>query len=114
MFPVTLFAPETVTVVSAAEVLDDLGERVSVTETQTEAEVLVQPGATADMDATRPEGITVAYTLHFPKTWTAPLRGCSCLVRGERCQVVGDPKPFTAANTPGEYSMPVEVTRADG
>lgn len=110
----SLFATETVTVVSTAEVLDDLGERVSTSETETAVDVLVQPGATADLDATRPEGVTVAYTLHFPKTWTAPLRGCSCIVRGERFAVVGGPKPYTAANTPGAWNMAVEVTRTDG
>ncbi len=109
-----LFATETVTVISTAAVLDDLGEVVSEEQTETSVAVLVQPGATADLDATRPQGVTVAYTLHFPKTWTAPLRGCSCLVRGELFEVIGDPKPYTAANTPGDWNRAVEVTRTDG
>ena len=109
-----LFATETVTVISTDTELDDLGEPISSTPTETAVQVIVQPGLTESLDETRPEGVSVEYTLHFPKTWTAPLRGCFCLVRGERFAVIGDPKPYTPANTPGGYNLTVEVTRTDG
>lgn len=108
------FSAETVTVVRDAAVLDDLGEVVSTERSSTEVDVLVQPGATADLDATRPQGVTAAYTLHFPKTWTEPLRGCTCIVRGEQLEVIGDPRPYAPENTPGRWNMTVEVTRTDG
>lgn len=110
----SLFAAETVTVISPSTDLDDLGEPISTTLTVTEVQVIVQPGSTESLDETRPEGVSVEYTLHFPKTWTAPLRGCFCLVRGDRFAVIGDPKPYTPANTPGGYNLTVEVTRTDG
>ena len=75
---------------------------------------VVCPGATSDMDATRPEGVAVAYTLHFPKTYSGSLRGCSVEVRGETYDVVGDPQRTTEAATPGPFNMAAEVTRADG
>lgn len=109
-----LIAAETVTVFSPSTELDDLGEPISTTLTVAEVQVIVQPGSTESLDETRPEGVSVEYTLHFPKTWTAPLRGCFCLVRGERFAVIGDPKPYTPANTPGGYNLTVEVTRTDG
>lgn len=110
----SLFATETVTVISPSTELDDLGEPINTTLTVTAVQVIVQPGSTESLDETRPEGVSVEYTLHFPKTWTAPLRGCFCLVRGERFAVIGDPKPYTPANTPGGYNLTVEVTRTDG
>ena len=56
----------------------------------------------------------MAFTLHFPKTYAADLRGCSVEVRGAAYDVVGDPQRTAAAATPGAWNMPVEVTRADG
>lgn len=109
-----LFQAEAVTVVTPGIECDDLGEPTFGEGTAQEADVLVCPGASSDLGASRPNGIEVAYTLHFPKSWGKPLRGCSVIVRGETYAVVGDPKPYTAANTPGEWNMPVEVTRTDG
>ena len=105
----SLIPGEAVTVVRPNVTRDDLGEP-----TREEVRCVVCPGATADMDATRPEGVTVAYTLHFPKTYAASLRCCSVEVRGETYDVVGDPQRMTDAATPGPWDMPVEVTRADG
>ena len=33
------------------------------------ANVLPQPGATSDLEASRPNGVTVSMTFHFPKTY---------------------------------------------
>lgn len=72
-------------------------------------DVLVQPGSTSDLDATRPNGVEVSFTLHFPKTYTKSLRGCSVEVFGETYEVIGDPRPWMDDNTPGPYNRTVEV-----
>lgn len=110
----SLIPTETVTVLRPSVECDDLGEITEGEPTREEVRCVVCPGATSDMDATRPEGVTVAYTLHFPKTYAGSLRGCSVEVRGTRYDVVGDPQRTTEAATPGPFDMAVEVTRADG
>ena len=109
-----LLQPEAVTVIRPMVERDDLGEPTVTGETSEAVNAVVQPGTTQDMDATRPNGASVSYTLHFPKTYTEDLRGCSVEVRGGRYRVVGDPMRYTSANTPGEWGMTVEVGEADG
>lgn len=105
---------ETVYVIKAETAYDDLGEPTEDGAAETAVNAIVAPGATEQLDASRPNGVSVAYTLHFPKTWTESLRGLKVRVRGEVYGVVGDPQPYTAANAPMAYNLPVEVTRADG
>lgn len=84
---------------------------------ETVSGVVIAPGATADMEASRPEGVTVAYTLHFPKTYTATLEGCSVTLPapwGGTYRVIGDPRPYMDVNTPGKWDRPVEVEAAHG
>lgn len=84
---------------------------------ETVANVLVAPGATADLEASRPEGVTVAYTLHFPKGYNASLEGCSVELPapwGGVYRVIGAPTPYMDANTPTPWHMPAEVERAHG
>ena len=79
--------------------------------------VLISPGATADLEASRPDGVTVDLTLHFPKGYTGDLRGCDVQIQGEyggRYHVIGEPKPYLVENTPTPWVMPVEVERCDG
>lgn len=79
--------------------------------------VLVAPGKCADLDETRPEGVDVALTLHFPKAWTGRLRGAKVRLEGRWegvYKVVGDPMPYQDANTPTSWDMPVEVEAVDG
>ena len=109
-----LIPTEQVTVVRPTVTRDDLGEPAFGEPVREAVRCVVCPGATADMDATRPEGVTVAYTLHFPKTYAGDLRGCSIEVRGVSYDVAGDPQRTTDAATPGPFDMAVEVTRADG
>ena len=110
-----LIQGETVTVIRAHEVLDELGEPMEAEDAaEAVANVVVAPGATADLDASRPEGVTVAYTLGFPKTYTGELKGCAVEVRGKRYRVIGGPQRYTEANTPGPWNLTVEVTRTDG
>lgn len=110
----SLIPTEPVTVIRPTAIRDDLGEPTFGEPSREGVDCVVCPGATADMDATRPEGVTVSYTLHFPKTYTGELRGCSVEVRGETYDVVGDPRRTTEAATPGPWNMAAEVTRADG
>lgn len=76
--------------------------------------VLIAPGATADLDETRPEGVEVSYSLYFPKSYSASLKGCRVEVYGERFDVVGDPRPYPAHLTPGDWNTVAEVARTDG
>lgn len=110
----SLIPTEAVTVIRPTVERDDLGEPIEAGASREEVRCVVCPGATSDMDATRPEGVTVSYTLHFPKTYAGSLRGCSVEVRGEVFGVVGDPMRTAEAATPGPWNMAVEVARADG
>ena len=110
----SLIPDEAVTVIRPTVERDDLGEPREAEASREEVRCVVCPGATSDMDATRPEGVTVSYTLHFPKTYAGSLRGCSVEVRGTRYDVVGDPQRTAEAATPGPWNMAVEVARADG
>lgn len=79
--------------------------------------VLVSPGATADLDASRPDGVTVAYTLHFPRSYTSTLEGCSITLPAPwtgTYRVVGDPRPYMDANCPTPWHLSVEVEEAHG
>lgn len=114
MTVLSLIPTEPVVVVRPTVGRDDLGEPVDAGASREEVRCVVCPGATSDMNATRPEGVTVAYTLHFPKTYAGSLRGCSVEVRGETYDVVGDPQRTTDAATPGPWNLAVEVTRSDG
>lgn len=77
---------------------------------------LVAPGATSDLDATRPDGVNVAMTVHFPKAYADSLRGCSVTVPGYEgtYEVIGDPQPYMPKNTPGLWNRPAEVRRVEG
>ena len=79
--------------------------------------VLIAPGRCEALDATRPEGVDVALTLHFPKSFTDDLRGAVVTLTGRWAgdyRVVGAPKPYQDINTPGAWDMPVEVEVVDG
>ncbi len=79
------------------------------------ANVLVAPGATSDLDETRPDGVEVAYTLYFPKDFGGSLKGRLVRLRGEDpYAVVGDPKRYPAHLTPGDWNLQAEVGRVDG
>ena len=79
-------------------------------------DVLVAPGPRQDVvESNRPDGVEVAFNLHFPKTFSESLRGARVSVRGqEPLNVIGDPQPFTLANTPTRWWLPCEIARVDG
>lgn len=80
--------------------------------------VIIAPGKCEALDATRPEGVVVALTLHFPKTWAGSLRGAKVVLAGRYdgvYRVVGDPKPYGGyIGRRFKRNMPVEVEAADG
>ena len=108
-------AGEAVTVIRPNVERDELGD-VTASSVSSEAvdNVLISPGTSTDLGESRPQGSRVAYTLHFPKTYRRKLKGCEVDVRGEKCRVIGDPRPYMSINTSGEWWMQVEVERVDG
>lgn len=110
-----LISGENVTVRTPTIGYDEHMEEVPSWSARLVENVVVTPGATSDVtDSTRPDGTRVAFTLGFPKTFTAPLRGCHCVVRGIECEVIGDPQPYTPGNVPGPWNYTAEVARVDG
>lgn len=95
--------------------LDEFGNETPGEATaETVPNVVPCRGSTADLDADRPDGVTVAMTFHFPKTYTASLRGCDVRYAGREYRVIGDPQPYLDANTPGDWNRPVECEVCDG
>lgn len=110
-----MFATQTVRVYRpTASGTDRFNNAVETFDSGTDVDVLVAPTTTNDLDADRPDGVARRMQLHFPKTWTSSLRGCEVGIGGKRWRVVGDPWPYMAANTPGEFWMPVDVELANG
>lgn len=110
-----LIRGEDVTVRTPTVGYDEHMEEVVTWDETTVTNVVVTPGATSDvLDSTRPDGTRVAFTLGFPKTFTASLRGCRATVRGIECAVIGDPQPHTESNVPGPWNYTAEVERVDG
>lgn len=93
---------------------DRYGAPVYSTSTETVAGVLPQPGACADLDASRPEGARVDMTFHFPKGRAGGLKGATVSYGGRSYRVVGDPRPYAAPNVPGPWDTPVECEAVDG
>ena len=100
---------------------DWLGNPVSTwSDPETVGNVLVAVGAVVDdLEANRPEGVSVSYTLVFPKSYTDSLRGCEIQVPNdsEWYHVIGDPKPQIDGQAILSYNgrnRVVEVTRDDG
>lgn len=96
---------------------DRFGNAVKTWTTETVNNVLVSPGATADLEAARPEGVTVDLSLHFPKTYNESLEGCEVVLPAPwsgTYSVIGAPTPYIDANTPTPWHMPCEVMAAHG
>lgn len=81
------------------------------------ANVLVDSPNPQDMVSARANGVTLALTLRFPKTYSASLRGCSVELPApysDTYHVVGDPKPMLDANCPTPWHMDVNVRVGHG
>lgn len=97
--------------------VDRFGNAVYTFKDSTVNNVLVAPGVTADLEAARPEGVSVDLTLHFPKSFTASLEGCLIVLPAPwsgTYSVVGSPSQYIDANTPTNWHMSVEVVRVNG
>ena len=97
--------------------LDRFGNPIKTWQTFTIDDVLVSPGATADLEASRPEGVSVAWTLHIPKTFVGTLEGCEITLPepyGGRYRVIGNPGQYMDENTPTRWHTPVEIEAAHG
>ncbi|MEY8460975.1 hypothetical protein AALA69_07595 [Eggerthellaceae bacterium 24-137] len=89
---------------------DAMGCVVYETSEREVAGVLVQPGATADIEEGNRSGRTAAYTLLWPKADGSPvLDGLRVRVRGEWLAVIGSPRPYDAAACPTAWNMQVKV-----
>lgn len=106
---------ETVTVRTPSVSYDEHMEEVVSWSEETVPNVLVTPGSTSNViESARPDGTRVEFTLGFPKSFTAPLRGCRVVVRGTEYAVIGDPQPLTPDNVPGPWNYTAEVEAVDG
>lgn len=111
----SLIQGEAVTVLAPNVECDDLGEPTYGEPEKTPVEnVVVEPGSSAELDASRPEGAVIAYTLRFPKSFDSSLKGCEIEVRGDECRVVGEARRYTDSNVPGEWNLIAEVERVEG
>lgn len=101
----------------AVESYDRLGNPVDTWTTETVSDVLIAPGATESLEASRPEGVQVAFSLHFPKAWTGSLEGCKVELPvpwGGTYRVIGSPQSYMDENTPTRWNRTVEVEVAHG
>lgn len=77
--------------------------------------VLLAPASTADLTASiRPAGTRIDALAHFPRTYTASLRGRRVRTGGRTFDVVGDPIGYDPALTPTPWNRPVELKGVDG
>ena len=113
-----MFSGETVCVLRpVASSEDTLGNTVSDWVPEYVGNVLFEPSATSDaVDTVRPDGTSLTVTFHFPKDYTASLRGCR--IARTMCSrvfsVIGDPMPYMAENTPGAWNRRVQAIEVRG
>lgn len=88
--------------------VDDRPERVD--------NVLIAPGdQTNPTGSIRPDGIEVAYTLYFPRSWAfRSLRGADIRIDDARYRVIGDPRPYRPGVSPTRWNLTVLVRGGDG
>lgn len=107
---------ETVTVLSpGAEAQDPFGAPIRSYTAESVDNVVIHPSDPEDYTAgNRPDGAIVQWVLHFPKTYTASLRECKVVVRGETYDVEGDPMPYMDVNTPTPWNRRAYALRVEG
>lgn len=94
---------------------DEYGNPVVSVERENVTGVLPEPGGTTSMTETdREHGVTVDMVFHWPKGYGKPLKGCAIEHDGRAYRVIGDPRPYVDANTPGPFDMTVNTTRGEG
>lgn len=110
---------ETITLVSrVANGVDEGGDTVWKTVTETVDNVVVVPGVQANSaEANRPDGVQVAFTLYFPRSFDyRSLRGCMVRLPDmpDDYKVIGDPRPYRAGIEPTRWNMTVELQGGNG
>lgn len=108
---------ETVTLVERVKSGVDPGGDAIWTATETPVEnVLVADGDQEDLTgSTRPDGITVAKTLYFPRAWSyRSLRGATIRIDTVDYKVIGDPRPYSGGMTPTAWNLKVQVEDTRG
>lgn len=98
----------------SAEV-DGMGDPIPAEPTKEPVDgLLFDPGSTSDVaQAMNMRGVEVDAEFHFPKSYTASLRGCSIAYADHTYKVIGNPQPYMDANTPGPWNRPVQVREVD-
>lgn len=81
--------------------------------------VLIAPGSTENLEASRPDGVQIVMTLEIPKSYTGTLEGCTVELpepwdAGNPYKVVGCPLPYMDENTPGDWDREVGLESAHG
>lgn len=110
-----LIQGETVTVRTPSVSYDEHMEEEESWSEEGVPNVVVTPGSTSSIvESTRPDGTRAAYTLGFPKSFSASLRGCRVVVRGAEYAVIGDPQQLAPGNVPGPWNLTAEVEAVDG
>ena len=80
--------------------------------TETELRVLFATPTTTQIDENmRLYGVRVGFIVHFPKTFTASVRGCKIFRPrdGRTYDVAGDPQPYPPENCPSHVPWNREV-----
>ena len=79
--------------------------------------VLYYNGNSDDLEASRPEGMTIDYTLSLPNTYTGSLEGCNITLPnppGGTYRVIGDVEYLIPENTPTQWNGIVRIGHAHG
>lgn len=96
-------------------VLDEFGnQRMEYRPAISVKNVLVAPASSQDLGAERPDGDATVMTFHFPKTYIGQLKGGLIGWGGAWWEVVGDPRPYSKASTPGVWNRPVQARLVEG
>lgn len=106
--PISVFRPSSTTT-------DAFGAPVRIWTEEQVSDVVRHPADAQDyLDTNRSDGTIIAWVLHFPKTYTASLRGCQVEVEGERYDIEGDPQAFMLVNTPTHWNRKAYAIRTEG
>ena len=103
---------EQITLIRRTEAGRDLGGDIIWQQFETVVpDVLIADGSqSASTDSTRPDGVTVAKTLYFPREFVyESLQGCRVRIDGHEYTVLGDPRPYAGGLNPTRWNLKVEV-----
>ena len=108
---------ETVTLIRSEQHGVDPGNDPIWVTTETPVDnVLVADGNQDNVTgSTRPDGVTVAKTLYFPRSFVySSLRGASVRIDGVEYPVLGDPRPYDGGMRPTAWNLVVKVRDVRG